>query len=165
MGSLIGVLVLVLAAGDGQKTPSKDGSVVIYNGVESHVGIPKPDGDDVWLTLADLTRATKLELKPEGVCTEKTCTPLPEAKKKELVTEETGTTRFNLSGFARFVKQPLAYDAKHHVWFFGPPPDQQNSHVASLVAPDFTLPDLNGKSHSLSDFRGKKVLLITWGSW
>ncbi|MBI3853814.1 MAG: redoxin domain-containing protein [Verrucomicrobia bacterium] len=33
------------------------------------------------------------------------------------------------------------------------------------MAPDFTLPDLKGKAHSLSDFRGKKVLLITWASW
>ncbi|PYS58122.1 MAG: hypothetical protein DMF74_24460, partial [Acidobacteria bacterium] len=30
---------------------------------------------------------------------------------------------------------------------------------------NFTLPDLNGKLHSLADFRGKKVLLVTWASW
>ena len=165
IGSLIGVLAFFLAAGDGPKTPNKDGAVVIYNGVVTPVNTSKSDGNDLWLTLADLTRATKLELKPEGVCTDKACTPLPEAKKKELVAEEAGTTGFNLSGFARFVKQPVAHDAKHRVWFFGPRPDEQNSHVASLIAPNFTLPDLSGKSHSLSDFRGKKVLLITWGSW
>ena len=33
------------------------------------------------------------------------------------------------------------------------------------VAPNFTLPDLNGKPHTLADFRGKKVLLVTWASW
>jgi len=32
-------------------------------------------------------------------------------------------------------------------------------------APDFTLPDLDGKLHSLSDHRGKKVLLIAYASW
>jgi peroxiredoxin len=37
--------------------------------------------------------------------------------------------------------------------------------LSSLAAPDFTLPDMNGKLHSLSDFRGKKVLLLTWASW
>jgi hypothetical protein len=32
--------------------------------------------------------------------------------------------------------------------------------------PDFTLPDLaTGKPASLSDFRGKKVLLIHFASW
>jgi thiol-disulfide isomerase/thioredoxin len=32
-------------------------------------------------------------------------------------------------------------------------------------APDFTKPDVNGKSVSLSQFRGKYVLLDFWGSW
>ena len=30
--------------------------------------------------------------------------------------------------------------------------------LTSLDAPDFSLPDLDGKMHSLSDYRGKKVL-------
>ena len=33
------------------------------------------------------------------------------------------------------------------------------------VAPDFTLSDLQGTSHSLSDHRGKKVLLVSWAPW
>jgi peroxiredoxin len=32
-------------------------------------------------------------------------------------------------------------------------------------APDFTLPDLNGKLHSLSDYRGKWVLVNYWATW
>jgi peroxiredoxin len=34
-----------------------------------------------------------------------------------------------------------------------------------LEAPDFTLPDIDGQLHSLSDFLGKKVFLVTWASW
>jgi peroxiredoxin len=37
--------------------------------------------------------------------------------------------------------------------------------MLSLEAPDFTLPDVSGTPHSLSDYRGKKVLLATWASW
>jgi len=37
--------------------------------------------------------------------------------------------------------------------------------LRSLEAPDFTLPDLAGRPHSLSAHRGKKVLLVTWASW
>lgn len=31
--------------------------------------------------------------------------------------------------------------------------------------PDFTLPSLDGKQVSLSDFRGSKVAIFFWGSW
>jgi len=50
------------------------------------------------------------------------------------------------------------------MWYFGLRSDQRQG-LSSLEAPDFTLPDMNGKIHSLSNFRGKKVLLLTWASW
>jgi hypothetical protein len=37
--------------------------------------------------------------------------------------------------------------------------------LRSLEAPDFSLPDVAGRMHALSDHRGKKVLLVTWASW
>lgn len=33
------------------------------------------------------------------------------------------------------------------------------------MAPDFTLTDINGKQHRLSDYRGKNVMLIFWATW
>ena len=33
------------------------------------------------------------------------------------------------------------------------------------LAPEFTLPDLEGIPRHLQDFRGKKTLLYVWGSW
>jgi hypothetical protein len=32
-------------------------------------------------------------------------------------------------------------------------------------APDFTLPDLQGKNRSLEEFRGKLVMLNFWATW
>jgi peroxiredoxin len=32
-------------------------------------------------------------------------------------------------------------------------------------APDFTLTDISGKEHKLSDYKGKDILLIFWATW
>ena len=32
-------------------------------------------------------------------------------------------------------------------------------------APAFTLPDITGKQHNLSDYRGKNVMIIFWATW
>ena len=46
------------------------------------------------------------------------------------------------------------------------PARADNSPKVGQRHPDFTLPDIsNGKPVSLSDFRGKKVLLIQFSSW
>ncbi len=37
--------------------------------------------------------------------------------------------------------------------------------MASLNAPDFTLPDLGGKMHSLTEYRGQKIIMVAWASW
>ncbi|MCK4913929.1 MAG: TlpA family protein disulfide reductase [Planctomycetes bacterium] len=33
------------------------------------------------------------------------------------------------------------------------------------TATDFTLPDLNGKEHKLSDYNGKDVIIVFWATW
>jgi hypothetical protein len=142
-----------------------DRQIIIYDSVAAEVAALTEIPEGLWITAGDLKRATRLELKPEGVCSEKLCFPIPEARKKDFLITRSGTSWFNLTAFAQLVKQPVAHDVKHGVWYFGPRPDVQNSYLANLTAPDFRLPDLEGKMHSLSDFRGKKVLLITWGSW
>jgi hypothetical protein len=143
--------------------------VVIYDNVATEVAPPPATlaavSDDLWVTLADLTRATKFALKPQGVCRDQLCFPIPKARKPAFLSTQGKITWFNLSEFARLVHQPAAHEAENSTWYIGPRSEEHNSFVSSLVAPNFTLPDAGGKQHSLSEFRGKKVLLLTWASW
>jgi hypothetical protein len=142
---------------------------IIYDGIATEVSAPSvsvpPNSADLWVTLSDLKRATRFEVKPKGVCRDELCFPISKARRSAFFIKQWQVTWFNLSEFARLVRQPAAYDEKHSVWYFGPRTEVQNGYLASLEAPAFTLPDINGKMHSLTDFRGKKVLLVTWASW
>jgi hypothetical protein len=140
---------------------------VIFDGKSTELSAASPfsQSQDLWLTLDDLTRATGFEVKPQGVCRAELCFPLPPARKNEFISKQGAVTWFNLSAFARLLKQPVARDAAFNTWYFGPRPAAQNEFLSSLEAPNFTLPDMNGKPHSLADFRGKKVLIVTWASW
>jgi hypothetical protein len=139
--------------------------VVIYDGVATEVSPMLESSNDLWISTTDLTRATRFVIKPQGVCRDELCFPLPKNRKADFVLKKGATSWFNLSEFARLINQPVVTDQKNGVWYFGARAAAENGTLASLAAPNFTLPDLNGKLHSLSDFRGKKVLLVTWASW
>ena len=61
--------------------------------------------------------------------------------------------------------RPVAIDLGEHAAYLGAPARERAKALASLEAPDFTLPDLDGSPHSLSQHRGKKVLLVAYASW
>jgi len=117
---------------------------------------------DLWLGLDELEAATGWEYKPQGLCLGERCVPLPPARAAEFIAPD---EHFNLTAFARYLGQPVAHDEGAGVWVFGEAPAIRRDALRSLDAPDFTLPDLDGTLHSLSDYRGKKVLLLAWASW
>jgi hypothetical protein len=165
MGKLIIGLPLLLGLAAAAFAADASKRTIIYEGTVTEVGPALNSSNDLWVTLKDFTKATKFVLKPQGICRDELCFPIPKGRKNDFVAKQGRTTWFNLSAFARLVKQPVAHDAKHAVWFFGSRPDVQNAFTDTLEAPNFTLPDINGKMRSLSEFRGKKVLLVTWASW
>jgi hypothetical protein len=139
-------------------------TIVVYDDVSTTVDPAREEAGQLWITTADLKRITRFELKPQGVCRDELCFPLPKARQQEFVRKDASKDWFNLSAFAQLVHQPVAHDEALSAWYFGLRSDQRQA-LASLRAPDFTLPDIDGKMHSLSDFRGKKVFLVTWASW
>ena len=156
------LLFALMASGAGAAKETR--ATVVYDEVATDINSASEDSGQLWITTTDLKQATRFEVKPQGVCRDVLCFPLPKSKKSEFLRKESGKSWFNLSAFADLVHQPVAHDAGSSAWYFGLRSDQRQG-LASLQAPDFTLPDITGKMHSLSDFRGKKVLLVTWASW
>jgi hypothetical protein len=139
-------------------------ATIVYDDKATELSAAAEDAGQLWITTADLKRATRFEVKPQGVCRDELCFPLPKARQQEFIRRTAPVTWFNMTAFAELVHQPIAHDAALSTWYFGLRSDQRQQ-LSSLQAPDFTLPDLQGKPHRLSDFRGKKILLVTWASW
>jgi hypothetical protein len=113
------------------------------------------NSSDLWVRKSDLPKINDFEVKPQGACRDDLCIPIP----KDL----TRGDWFNLSGFARKIGEASVSDS--NVWSFGEIPVLRGSYTNSRIAPDFAVPDRKGKIVHLSDFRGKKALVVTWASW
>ena len=119
------------------------------------------EGDALWLPLDSLEAATGWTLKPEGACLGDVCVPIPRGREAEFVR----LRQFNITALAHHLGQPVVRDDAHGVWAIGDSAEARARRLTSLQAPDFTLPDIDGKFHSLSDYRGRKVFLASWASW
>jgi hypothetical protein len=119
----------------------------------------------LWLETTELNRFTKWHLKPEGICCGELCVPIPPGADAHFTAERDGATYLNFSALADLIGKPWASDPKHRVWYFGAEAAERGTALKSLHAPDFELPDLDGKMHRLSDYRGQKVFLLAWASW
>lgn len=126
---------------------------------------PLPDarasGDSLWLSREEIERATGWAWKPEGLCHADTCVPLPRGAAADLVRDD----RLDLAAMWRHMGNPVVHDAAASAWVLGTGTAQRAGTLATLDAPDFELPDLDGRPHRLSDYRGRKVFLATWASW
>jgi len=115
----------------------------------------------LWLGAADLERVSGWTLKPEGFCKGEVCVPVPPSRAAEFVSGQS----YNLAALAGLLGRPVVADTVNHVWCIGEASGERRRALQSLEAPDFTLPDLAGRMHSLSDYRGKRVFLVSWASW
>lgn len=142
-----------------------DSITVLYGDRDTRLARAEALGDDLWLPLDDLTSASGWVLKPEGACLGQVCVPIPPDRRERFLRGDGAAARFNLAELARLLDMPVVADAATCTWCFGESAQARGAHLASLEAPDFTLPDLDGRTHSLSDYRGMKVFMVAWASW
>ncbi len=113
-------------------------------------------GEALWLSAAAMHSATGWKLETEGLCRGDACVRVDPSW-----CDASG--RIDLNAFARHMGQPITREDS--VWAFGESVNTRHDALFSLTAPDFSLPDLDGVMHALSDYRGKKVFLHSWGSY
>jgi hypothetical protein len=118
------------------------------------------EDDALWLDGKSIEQATAWTWKPEGLCQEERCVPLPQGD-PPLVRDGL----LNIADVWRHMGHPVVHDDAASTWVLGAGSTGRQEALSSLVAPDFELPDLDGRMHRLSDYRGKKVFLGTWASW
>jgi len=116
------------------------------------------DGESLWVAPDALERGLGWSAKPEGLCRGPVCVP----RWAELVRADGAV---DVAALARHRGQAVVHDAARRTWVCGRSGELRAGVARSLVAPDFALPDLDGRVHRLSDWRGRKVLLNSWASW
>jgi len=117
------------------------------------------DDDTLLVEADDLARATGWALKPEGLCRDDVCVPV---RDRSALASERGV---DVRAFAAALGRPVALEPAASMAVLGEGSDAVGAQLASLTAPPFTLPDLDGNPVSLADFAGRKRLLIAWASW
>ena len=106
-----------------------------------------------------LEQATGWSLKPEGLCRDQVCVPVRNVE--ALIKDD----QVDLAEFARLVQQNIVIDTQRKVVALGEQAQMRGTEMATLEAPDFTLPDIHGRQVSFSDYNRRKRLLLAWSSW
>jgi hypothetical protein len=112
--------------------------------------------DGVRLSPTVLRDALGWELKSEGLCRGPICVPA------HGIVDADGV---DLQGLADALGRPLAVDIEAGAAALGASAVDRAARLTSLEAPDFTLPDVHGTPHTLSQYRGRKVFLLAYASW
>lgn len=131
-------------------------TTVLYDDRVTAVAGARAAGDHLWLAPDDFAAATGWKLEPQGLCRGDAC-----VRTHNDWLDADG--RVDLTAFAAHMGQPVVHDGE--AWAVGESAGVRRDALLSTVAPDFELPDLDGKLHKLSDYRGKKVYLYSWGSY
>ena len=112
-----------------------------------------------YLSAKDVEGVLGWELKTEGLCKGDACIPLSDN------VHSNSQGAFNLSELADLVGRPSLTDEAAGIVAIGQPYNVRSDALTQRIAPDFSLPDISGVDRALSDWAGKKRLLVAFSSW
>ena len=118
----------------------------------------RTDGERILLDASSMTSLTGWELKPEGLCREHVCVPVRDPQLAD-------DGAIDAARFAAALGRPAVLDAAAGVIAIGEPSSERRGPIEAGLAPDFTLPQLDGASFTLSALGRRKKLLLAWSSW
>lgn len=99
------------------------------------------------------------DLKPEGLCRDDVCVPVPDRSQLER------PDGIDLVAVAAALGRPALVDESSSSVVVGAPAADRRAALRDRVAPDFTLLDLDGVPQTLAGWTGKKRLLVAFASW
>ena len=119
------------------------------------------EGGEVYLPVPFFRRSLHLERKdlaPDliGLCWKDLCIPLP-------VRVRDGQEYVSALGLIKALEGTYAWDEEVDQLFLDLKSRREEQSWEGPV--DFSLPDLDGRTVHLSDFRGQKVAVFAWASW
>lgn len=116
------------------------------------------DGDRILTNPDALAELTGWVLKPEGLCRGEVCVPVLDP---DLAVDGD----VDLARFAAVLGRPAVVDSEAQVVAIGEPSGQRRGPIEAGMAPDFTLPRLEGGAFTFSSIGQRKKLLLAWASW
>ncbi len=117
------------------------------------------EGGSVRLAPETVREVLGWELRDEGLCRGDVCV---QVRDRDTLADDRG---IDLETLANALGLPIAVDSEAGAAALGTAHTSRAAELDTLEAPDFSLPDVSGQLHTLSDYRGKKVLLIAYASW
>ena len=116
------------------------------------------DGEP-YVTSTDVEKVLGWQVKPEGLCKGDVCIPIND----RISSGENSS--LSLKDAATLAGQPSLSTPEAGIITIGQPNDIRSKALKDRIAPDFTLPDISEIDRALSDWSGKKRLLVAFSSW
>ena len=116
-------------------------------------------GDRLLVAPEQLRAAIGWELKAQGLCRDEVCVPV----RDRAVLFAGGA--LDVAAVAAALGRPAVVDAEAGIAAVALDAEGRHQALDQLRAPPFTLADLDGGTHRLEEWHGRKKLLVAFASW